>query len=148
MKVNYNYYNHRYYNYDYDDMKEFTFSINQHTPTHLTSKVYPTKLDVKIDEETNLPYLYYEGVVQTNKGPMKVTFPQLDLVLDCMQVEKVYEKDFMDVPGVYLLQTPRCKMITKFNNIYDDSIMFELKMFEEEDYKDMKNILMGSGMND
>lgn len=29
-------------------------------------KLYPTKLEIKIDEETNCPYMYYEGIAQTD----------------------------------------------------------------------------------
>ena len=85
------------YNYDYSDMRNLSFSYDTRKKTKMASKVYPTKLEIKVDKETNRPYMHNEGIVQTNKGAMKVTFPKLDLVLDCvsLQTNAEDERDFL-----------------------------------------------------
>lgn len=138
MRANYDYYNHRYYNYDYEDMKDITFSYDRNEQISMTSKVYPTKLEVKIDEESNIPYLYYEGIVQTNKGPMKITFPKLDLSLDCVQIQATKSEMSEYLGYKYQPKITQYKMITEFCNIGRDDVMYELQMFGEEDYKSMK----------
>ena len=126
------------YNYDYSDMMELSFSYNENEKTMMTSKVYPTNLEIKVDKETNMPYLYYEGIVQTNKGAMKVTFPKLDLVLDCVSIQ-TYTEDERDCLGY----RTRCKvntykMTTEFNNLNEDSVLYELRLFNEKDHNDIK----------
>lgn len=127
------------YNYDYSDMmNNFLFSYNTREKTKMTSKVYPTKLEIKVDEETNRPYMYYEGIAQTNKGAMKVTFPKLDLVLDCIFVETKAEdeRDFLGYRTFCRVNT--YKMTTEFNNLGEDSVLYELRLLNEEDCKDIK----------
>lgn len=126
------------YNYDYSDMMNISFGYDENEKTRMTSRVYPTNLEIKVDKETNIPYLHYEGIVNTNKGAMKVTFPKLDLVLDCVSLQ-TYTADERD----YLGYRTRCKvntykMTTEFNNLNEDSVLYELKLFNEEDHKDIK----------
>ena len=126
------------YNYDYSDMMNLSFGYDKNEKIRFTSKVYPTNLEVKVDKETNRPYLYYEGIAQTNKGAMKVTFPKLDLVLDCVSLQ-TYAEDERD----YLGYRTCCKvntyeMTTKFNNLNEDSVLYELMLFNEDDYKDIQ----------
>lgn len=142
MKANYDYYNHRYYNYDYEDMRELSFSCDRNAGVQITSKIYPTKIDVKIDEDMNRPYLYYEGVVQTNKGPMKITFPRLDLVLDTIEtrpcIDDIKKYDIAaPLRYVYKPTISQYEMTTKFSNNGEDT-MFELRMFDADDYMSMK----------
>ena len=127
------------YNYDYSDMmNNFSFSYDTREEIKITSKVYPTKLEIKVDEETNRPYMYYEGIVQTNKGAMKITFPKLDLVLDCVscQINAEYERDFLGYRTCDKVNT--YKITTEFNNIGDDFVLYELELLNKEDYKDIK----------
>lgn len=127
------------YNYDYSDMmNSFSFTYDTREKTKMTSKVYPTKLEIKVDDETNRPYMYYEGIVQTNKGTMKVTFPKLDLVLDCVstQTNAEDERDFLGYRTCYRVNT--YKMTTEFNNIGDGSVLYELRLFNKDDYEDIK----------
>lgn len=131
--------NMKLYNYDYSDMmNNLSFSYDTREKTKMTSKVYPTKLEIKVDEETNRPYMYYEGIVQTNKGAMKVIFPKLDLVLDCVlcQTNAEDERDFLGYRTCYKVNT--YKMTTEFNNLSEDSVLYELRLFNEEDCKDIK----------
>lgn len=125
------------YNYDYSDMMDVSF-CDPREKTKMTSKVYPTKLEIKVEEETNRPYMYYEGIVNTNKGAMKVTIPKLDLVLDCISVEtnEEDERDFLGFRSSYKVNN--YKMTTEFNNIADDFILYKLQFLSEEDYKDIK----------
>ena len=125
------------YNYDYSDMMDISL-YNPSEKTVITSKVYPTKLEVKIDEETNRPYMHYEGIAQTNKGAMKVIFPKLDLVLDSVSVRPTIEdeRDFFGFKSHYKIVT--YKMTTEFNSIGDDSILYELRYLSNEDCKDIK----------
>ena len=126
------------YNYDYSDMMNISFSCDTRAKTKMTSKVYPTKLEIKVDEETNRPYMYYEGIVKTNKGAMKVTFPKLDLVLDCVscQTNAEDERDFLGYRTCYKVNT--YKMTTEFNNFGEGSVLYELRLLNEEDCKDIK----------
>ena len=127
------------YNYDYSDMmNNLSFSYDTREKIKMTSKVYPTKLEIKVDEETNRPYMYYEGIVQTNKGAMKVTFPKLDLVLDCVscQTNTEDEIDFLRYRTCYKVNT--YKMTTEFNNLIEDSVLYELRLLNAEDCKDIK----------
>ena len=125
------------YNYDYSDMMELTFGYRDE-PTQLISKVYPTKLEVKIDEEKNIPYLYYEGIVQTNKGTMKITFPRLDLVLECVQNTMTTNEE-IGYCGLRLKpQIIQYKMTTEFSNINEDTVMFELQYLDSEDSEDIR----------
>lgn len=119
-------------------MNNFSFSYNTREKTKMTSKVYPTKLEIKVDEETHRPYMYYEGIVQTNKGAMKVIFPKLDLVLDCVscQTNTEDERDFLRYETCCKVNT--YKMTAEFNNIGDDFVLYELELFNKEDYKDIK----------
>lgn len=143
MKANWDYYNHKYYNYDYEDMAELSLSDNRDENTQITSSIYPTKLEVKIDEDYNRPYLCYEGIVQTNKGPARITFPRLDLVINTMEI-KSYTNDVerYDITApfgrVWIHSTPEYEMTTKFSNNDVDGTMFELKMFGEDDYMSVK----------
>lgn len=135
MRANYDYYNHRYYNYDYEDLRTVSFSFNSGENISMTSKVYPTKLEVKIDQSYGLPYLYYEGIVQTNKGMCKIVFPRLEMSLDCIQVQAT-EGDISEYLGYrYLPKITQYKMTTEFSNISRDDVMYELHMFSEDDYK-------------
>ena len=137
MRANYDYYNHRYYNYDYEDMKEMSFSIDRNEKISMTSKIYPTKLEVKIDKNLNRPFLYYEGIVHTNKGMCKIIFPKLDLALDCIAMTSKQE-NFEDIRNGYRYM-PRVrayKMTTEFSGLDDDNIFYEFRMFGEDDYKD------------
>jgi hypothetical protein len=125
------------YNYDYSDMMNISF-YNSREKTKMTSKVYPTKLEVKVDEETNRPYMYYEGIVNTNNGAMKVTFPKLDLVLDCVSVETTSEdeRDFLGFRNLYRVNT--YKMTTEFDNVGEVDILYRLQFLSREDCKDIK----------
>ena len=105
------------YNYDYSDMMEINFGCDTREKITMTSKVYPTNLEIKIDKETNRPYMYYEGIVQTNKGAMKVTIPRLDLVLDCMSVETTAEDEREFLGFKIRNKINNYKMTTSFNNI-------------------------------
>lgn len=127
------------YNYDYSDMiNNSLFIYDAREKIRMTSKVYPTKLEVKVDEKTDRPYLYYEGIVQTNKGAMKVIFPKLDLVLNCASVVTNIEdeRDFLGHSTYYKVNS--YKMTTGFNNFSEDSILYELSSFNEDDGKDIK----------
>ena len=127
------------YNYDYSDMmNNFSFSYDTREEIKITSKVYPTKLEIKVDEETNRPYMYYEGIAQTNKGAMKITFPKLDLVLDCVscQINAEDERDFLGYRTCDKVNT--YKIITEFNNLGEDSVLYELRFLDENDCKDIK----------
>ena len=127
------------YNYDYSDMmNNFSFSYETGEKIKITSKVYPTKLEIKVDEEINRPYMYYEGIVQTNKGAMKITFPKLDLVLDCVscQINAEDERDFLGYRTHDKVNT--YKMTTEFNNFGEDSVLYELRFLDENDCKDIK----------
>lgn len=127
------------YNYDYSDMmNQLSFSYDTNKKTTITSKVYPTKLEIKMDKDTNRPYMYYEGIVQTNKGAMKISFPKLDFVLDCVSVETTAEdeREFLGFRGINRINT--YKMITKFSNIGEDFILYQLQHFNNEDCKDIK----------
>ena len=128
------------YNYDYSDMMNISF-YDPREKTKMTSKVYPTKLEVKVDEETNRPYMYYEGIVQTNKGAMKVTFPKLDLVLDCVSVETTSEdeRDFLGFRNLYRINT--YKMTTEFDNVGEGHILYRLQFLSNEDCEDIKKYL-------
>ena len=119
-------------------MMEINFGYDPREKTTMTSKVYPTKLEIKIDEETNRPYVYYEGIVQTNKGAMKVTFPKLDLVLDCVSTETTTEdeRDFLGFRTRSKINN--YKMTTEFNNVGEDFIIYELQYLNNEDCKDIK----------
>ena len=135
MRANYDYYNHKYYNYDYEDLRTLSFSLNSSEKISMTSRVYPTKLEVKIDENSNIPYLYYEGVVRTNKGMCKIVFPKLEMSLDCIQTQAT-ENDTSDcLRYKYIPRITQYHMTTKFNNISRDDVMYELYMFNEDDYK-------------
>ena len=114
------------YNYDYSDLMDVSF-CGPREKTKMTSKVYPTKLEIKVEEETNRPYMYYEGIVNTNKGAMKVTIPKLDLVLDCISVEtnEEDERDFLGFRSSYKVNN--YKMTTEFNNITDNFILYKLQ---------------------
>lgn len=129
----------RLYNYDYDDMRELSFSIgDQKEPIQFHSQIYPTALEVKIEEETNRPYLYYEGLVRTNKGCFKITFPKLDLVLNCIQ-NNSRSLDVWDRPWQmrgYPVVT-EYETITTFNNIGENPVIFELVHLSTEEYKDI-----------
>lgn len=120
------------YNYDYSDMMELNFSYRDE-PTQPTSKVYPTKLEVKIDEKANIPYLYYEGIVQTNKGVKKITFPRLDLVLDCVQSTRTTEEEIGYREFELNPKVTQYKMTTEFSNINEDTVMFALQDLDLED---------------
>jgi hypothetical protein len=128
------------YNYDYDDMREITMSLNDKDGIHCQSKIYPTKLEVKIDKDINRPYLYYEGIMRTNKGFLKIEFPRLDLVLDTISYEKQYREN------MYLPWYPKTisditikdyKMTTEFHNLNDEKVMFYLKRLDAEEHKDI-----------
>lgn len=125
------------YNYDYSDMMDISF-YNSRDKTAMTSRVYPTKLEIKMDEETNRPYMYYEGIVNTNKGAMKVTFPKLELVLDCVSLQTT-EEDERDFLGFrYLNKINTYKMTTEFNNVGEDFILYRLQHLNNEECKDIK----------
>ena len=127
--------NYDYYNYDYEDIRTLSFSFNDSEKISMTSKVYPTKLEVKMDENSNIPYLYYEGVVRTNKGMCKIVFPKLEMSLDCIQ-SRAAECDVYDyLRYKYIPRVTQYEMTTKFNNISSDDVMYELHMFSEDDYK-------------
>ena len=126
------------YNYDYEDMMCLTLGLDNENTVRLTSKVYPTNLEVKMDKEKNIPYLYYEGIVQTNKGAMKIKFPRLDLVLDCItNTESIVDEERYHLAVVKPTVT-QYKMTTEFSNISEDSVMFELKRLDSKDYKDIR----------
>lgn len=132
--------NMKLYNYDYTDMmNNLSFSYDTREKTKITSKVYPTKLEIKVDEETNRPYMYYEGITQTNKGAMKVTFPKLDLVLDCVSCQ-INAEDEIDFLGRYRTchKVNTYKMTTEFSNLIEGSILYELRLLNADDCKDIK----------
>ena len=128
----------RIYNYEYDDMKELSFSIDDTENIKFHSQIYPTKLEVEIEKETNRPYLYYEGLVQTNKGYLKITFPKLDLVLNCIAYKKSswdewdYPRGLKNIPSL-----TEYEITTKFNNINQNSVIFSLKHLSTEEHKDI-----------
>lgn len=123
------------YNY-YKDMTTLTFSFNENEgPEWLTTKVYPTKLEIKVDKEKNIPYLYYEGIVGTSSGVMKIRFPKLDLVLNCVQIKENI-RDCVKYNG-YKPKIKGCDMVTEFSNINDCPVMFELEKLDSNDYKDL-----------
>lgn len=125
------------YNYDYSDQADLTLSYDPCEKTRMTSKVYPTKLEIKMDEEAGRPYLYYEGITQTNHGPMMVTFPRLDLALDGVSTQTKTE-DELDLLGRTISYKVNAhKMITEFHNLNDDEIMYELRMLSEDERKDV-----------
>ena len=126
------------YNYDYSDMMNISFSYDEKEKINFTSKVYPTNLEIKMDKETNIPYLYYEGIVQTNRGAMKVTFPRLDLVLDCASIQTNSESIRDPLRFKYCCQFRTYEMTTKFSNLNEDSVLYELRHFNEDDYKDIQ----------
>lgn len=129
------------YNYDYDDMKEISISLNDNNGIQLQSNIYPTKLEIKIDEEINRPYLYYEGLVRTNKGFLKIEFPRLDLVLETISYEQDqnYELAYRPLwPKVQNKLVMRdYKMTTEFHNLNDETVMFYLKRLDDEERKDV-----------
>ena len=131
----------RIYNYEYDDMKDISFSLNSNEATQLLSNVYPTKLEVKMDEYTNRPYLYYEGIVKTNKGFLKIIFPRLDLVLDDISYERQQDYELAYRPlwpkVTNQLITRAYKMTTEFHNLNDENAMFYLKKLDEEEHKEV-----------
>ena len=47
------------YNYDYSDIIDISFSYDTRANTKMTSKVYPTKLEIKVDEEANRPFINF-----------------------------------------------------------------------------------------
>ena len=126
------------YNYDYDDMRELTFSMDDTDDIKFHSQIYPTKLEVKIDKEIDRPYLYYEGLVLTNRGCFKITFPKLDLVLNCVDYKKSswdewdYPRGLKNIPSL-----TEYEIITKFNNIGENRAIFELTHLSTEEYKDI-----------
>ena len=126
------------YNYDYSDMMNLSFSYDEKEKISFTSKVYPTNLEIKVDKETNRPYLYYEGIAQTNRGAMKVTFPRLDLVLDCVSMQTNSESIGDPLRFKYCCQFRTYEMTTKFSNLNEDSVLYELRHFNEDDYKDIQ----------
>jgi hypothetical protein len=126
------------YNYDYSDMMNISFGYDENEKIRFTSKLYPTNIEVKVDKETNRPYLYYEGITQTNKGAMKVTFPRLDLVLDCASIQTNSESIGDPLRFKYCCQFRTYEMTTKFSNLNEDSVLYELRHFNEEDYKDIQ----------
>lgn len=126
------------YNYDYSDMMDIPLGYGNRDKMVMTSKVYPVNLEIKVDEETNRPYMYYEGIVQTNKGAMKVTFPKLDLVLDCASV-KTTSEDEIDYLGFRTRwKINNYKIVTEFNNVGEDFILYRLEFISNEDRKDIK----------
>lgn len=125
------------YNYDYRDQADLTFSYDPCEKTRMTSKVYPTKLEIKMDEVAGRPYLYYEGITQTNHGPMMVTFPRLDLALDCVSVQ-TNTADKLDLLGRKISYKVNAhKMITEFHNLNDDEIVYELRMLSKDERNDV-----------
>lgn len=129
------------YNYDYDDMREITMSLNSNDEMQLQSNIYPTKLEIKIDEDINRPYLYYEGIVRTNKGFLKIVFPRLDLVLDTISYEQQQNYELAYRPLWPKIQNQlimrNYKMTTEFHNLNDENVMFYLKKLDEEEHKDV-----------
>lgn len=128
----------RLYNYDYDDMRDISFSMDDNEPIQFHSQIYPTVLEVKIEEETNRPYLYYEGLVRTNKGCFKITFPKLDLVLNCIQNDSK-SLDVWDRPWgmrTYPVVT-EYETTTTFNNINETPVIFTLTHLSADEYKDI-----------
>lgn len=129
------------YNYDYDDMREITMSLNDSDGVQFQSNIYPTKLEVKVDKDINRPYLYYEGIVRTNKGFLKIEFPRLDLVLETISYEQ--QQNWVDTyrpwqPRILNDLTMRdYKMTTEFHNLNDENVMFWLKRLDEEEHKEV-----------
>ncbi len=128
------------YNYDYDDMREINMSLNDNDGIQLQSNIYPTKLEVRVDKDINRPYLYYEGIVRTNKGFLKIEFPRLDLVLETISCEQQYREN------MYLPWYPKTisditmrdyKMTTEFHNLNDENVMFYLKRLDGEEHKEV-----------
>lgn len=129
------------YNYKYfKDHATLTLSDNEsENPKWLTSKIYPIKLEIKMDEERNIPYLYYEGIAGTNNGVIKIKFPKLDLVLSCVQIQADTKEDIKDFvrSNRYKPEIKEYNMTTEFNNINDCSVIFELEKLDSNDYKDL-----------
>lgn len=126
------------FNFDYEDMKNLTFEFNDE-PLRITSKIYPENLEVKIDEETNTPYLRYEGVAMSNQGPVKVTFPRLDFIINSMMLEHNihphYDESF--IPGIGFVDSYR--LITDVVNRNKKNIVAEIKLFDKEDWEQAKD---------
>lgn len=128
------------YDYDYSDMiSNISFNCDWRKSTTMISKVYPTKLEIKVDEETNCPYMYYEGIVQTNKGAMKVTFLKLDLVLDCASIETLSVNEWDYYPETNNFSHPDTyRVTTEFRNNMDGKVIYQLELLNKEDCKDIK----------
>lgn len=126
------------FNFDYEDMKSLTFEFNNE-PLRLTSKIYPENLEVKIDKETNTPYLYYEGVAMSNQGPVKIIFPRLGLIINSMMLEHNilphYDEPF--IPGIGFADSYR--LITDMVNKNKNCIVAEVRLFDKEDWEQAKD---------
>lgn len=128
------------YNYDYDDMRDIIMTCGQNADIEFTSSIYPIKLEVKMDEEINRPYLYYEGVVQTNKGCFKIIFPKLDLVLRSVQCDTITKFNRYDpwVDKQALSQVMGYKLVTEMaESSHENKALFWLEKLSVEDYKDI-----------
>lgn len=127
------------FNFDYEDMKNLTFEFNDE-PLHITSKIYPENLEVKIDEETNTPYLYYKGVAMSNQGPVKVEFPRLDLAISSITVSQFHreEYDYHRYPMRFLSEIEDYELTTKMKN-KPNNILFRVEKFNKEDWEQAKD---------
>jgi hypothetical protein len=119
------------FKFDYEDMRESLFKFDNER-LRLTSKIYPEELAVKIDEETNTPYLYYKGVAMSNQGPIKIEFPRLDLVINSTIVSHFY--DYSSYPILPLNYEMTTKMKNKSENIW-----FRIEKFSKEDWVQAKD---------
>lgn len=128
------------YNYDYDDMRDIVMTFDQNADIEFTSSIYPIKLEVKIDEEVNRPYLYYEGIVQTNKGFFKITLPKLDLALRSVSYDTITRFNRYDpwVSKDALSQVMGYKLVTEVTETsHKNKALFWLEKLSVEEYKDI-----------
>jgi hypothetical protein len=128
------------FNFDYEDMKTLTFEFNNE-PLRLISKIYPENLEIKIDEETNTPYLYYEGVAMSNQGPVRVEFPRLDLVISHIGVSNFHrdEYEYRRYPVKLFSELTDYKFTTLMKN-KPNTTMFSVKTFDKEDWEQAKDL--------
>ena len=66
---------------------------------------------------------------------MKIRFPKLDLVLNCVQIKENI-RDFVKYSG-YKTKIKEYDMATEFSNRNDCPVMFELEKLDSNDYKDL-----------
>jgi hypothetical protein len=124
---------------DCDDLKELTFEFNN-DPLELTSKIYPITLKAIKGEGIVAPHLYYEGVAMSNRGPVKVTIPRLDLIIGSITNNVLYEYDYDGITHTHYFcsESMRYEIITKMQN-KPGNVLIEVKLFDKEDWEQAKD---------